>query len=122
VRLDDLGSRLSAQDGLLDLCDCLGYLNTARAGLGAVEGGAATPNALFVIQDVNANLSTLVSGVKDKAVSVHDCGRAKVLTIGPEHWAAGGAGCTQDALGGVVEASSVLRGLQALLLRLVGGN
>ena len=44
--------RLSAKDGLLNLSDCLGYFNAARAGLGAVEGGAAAPDAFFVVEDV----------------------------------------------------------------------
>ena len=40
------------QNRLLDLCDRARYLDAARAGFGAVEGGAATPHALFVVEDV----------------------------------------------------------------------
>ena len=43
-------------------------MNSTRAGLGAVEGGAAAPHTLFVVQDIDANLSSFVPGVKDEAV------------------------------------------------------
>jgi hypothetical protein len=93
----------TSQNGLLDFGDCLGHLNAARAGLGAVEGGTAAPHALFVVQNLEANLGSFVARVKDKAVRVDDCSWAKVLTVCPEHWARGGAGCAEDALGGVIE-------------------
>ena len=48
-------------------------------------------------------------------MGIDDCGRTEVLTVGPEHRAARGAGSTQDALGGVVVASPILWGLQPLL-------
>jgi hypothetical protein len=47
-----MGLNPTAQDRLLNLGDCLGYLNTSRASLGAVEGGAAAPDTFFVVQDV----------------------------------------------------------------------
>ena len=44
---------LAAEDqGALDLLDRLGDLDAARAGLGAVEGGAAAPHALVVVEDL----------------------------------------------------------------------
>ncbi|MFM6963020.1 MAG: hypothetical protein ACKOWJ_01950 [Micrococcales bacterium] len=52
-----------------------------------------------------------VAAVEDEAVGVDDCGRAEVLAIGPENWAAGGAGGTEDALGGVFEALAVFGAL-----------
>jgi len=103
---------------LLDLGDGLGHFDTAGTGFGAVEGGTTAPHALFVVQDVEADLSTLVTGVKDKSVSINDGGRAKVLPIRPEDWAAGGAGSTEDALSGVIEACTVFGGLQSLFFRL----
>jgi hypothetical protein len=45
-------SRLAAQDRLLHLGNSLGDLDATRASLGAVEGGAATPHTLFIVQDV----------------------------------------------------------------------
>jgi hypothetical protein len=103
---------------LLDLGDCFGDFNTPRARLGAVEGGAAAPHAFFVVQNVQANLGTLITGVKNEPVGVHDGCGAKVLAIGPEHGAAGGAGSTQDAFSGVVKACPVFGGLQAFFIRL----
>ena len=61
----------------------------------------------------------LVAGVEDEAVRVDDRRRAEVLAVVPEHRARGGARRAQDALGGVVEALAVLRGLVALAGRLV---
>src|SRR3954469_19710892 len=78
-----------------------------RAGLRAVEGGAAAPHPLLVIQDVEAHLTALVAAVEDEAMCVHDRGRAEVLPIRPEHRAARGACGAQDALGGVIEDGSL---------------
>ncbi len=47
-----VGLAATAKNSLLDLSDCLGNFNTSRASLGAVEGGAAAPDTLFVVQDV----------------------------------------------------------------------
>ena len=44
----------TSQHGLLDLGDRLGHLDAARARLGAVEGRAAPPHALLVVEDVEA--------------------------------------------------------------------
>ena len=45
----------------LDLLDRLGDLDAARAGVGAVEGRAAAPDALLVVEDLQALLAALVA-------------------------------------------------------------
>src|SRR6476659_5735558 len=114
-----LALELVRQQGALDLLDRLGDLDAAGAGLGAVEGRAAAPHALLVVEDLQALLGGLVAAVEDEPVRVDDGGRAEVLPVGPEHLAAGRAGRAQDALGGVVEPVLVGLALQALLGRLV---
>ncbi len=105
---------MAAQNGLFNLGDGLGDLNTAWAGLRAVKSCAAAPHTLFVVQDFETNVCCFVSGVEDEAVSVDDSGWAEILPIGPEHRAAGGAGRTENALGRVIKACALLRGLKAL--------
>jgi hypothetical protein len=56
---DSLG--FASKNRLFYLRDCLRHFDTSRASLGAVEGGAATPYALFVVQDVKANLGSFVA-------------------------------------------------------------
>jgi hypothetical protein len=51
----------TAKDRLLDLSDSLGNFNSSRAGFGAVEGGAATPDTFFIIQDIQSNFSSFIS-------------------------------------------------------------
>src|ERR671910_3761430 len=101
-------------DGPLHFLDGLGDLDAAGTGLGAVEGGPAAPDALLVVQHGQALGGSLVAGVEDEAVGVDDRRRAEVLVVGPEHRARGGAGGAQDALGGVVEALTVLLRLAPL--------
>ena len=101
----------SAKNRVLYLCDCTGYLDSTRAGFGAVEGGTAAPDTFLVVQDVQAKLGLVVAAVEDEAVSVHDSCWTKVLTVCPEHWARGGAGCAKNALGGVIEACAVFGAL-----------
>ena len=67
-------------------------------------------------------MCSLVPRIEDEAVGIHDSGGSKVLTIGPENRTAGRARGTQNALGGVIEASAFLWGLQAFLVRLGRGN
>src|SRR6188768_2427716 len=87
----------------LDLLDRLGDLDATRARLGAVEGRAAAPHALLLVEDLQALLGALVPRVEDEPVRVDDRGRAEVLPVTPEHRARRGARRAQDALGGVVE-------------------
>ena len=65
--------------------DCLRHLNTAGACVGAVEGGATTPHTLFVVENLETRGSILIARIEDEAMRVDDCGRPKVLTVGPEH-------------------------------------
>jgi hypothetical protein len=51
----------TAQDRLLHLGNSLGHLDATRARLGAVEGGAAAPHTFFIVQDIEANLGTLIA-------------------------------------------------------------
>src|SRR6186997_2055935 len=106
----------------LDLLDRLGHLDATRARLGAVEGGAAAPHALLVVEDLEALGATLVAAVEDEPVRVDDRSRAEVLPVGPEHRAGRGAGGAEDALGGVVEPLALLGTLQPLLGGLVPGR
>ena len=98
----------------LDLLDRLGDLDAARAGVGAVEGRAAAPHALAVVEDLEPLLGALVAAVEDEAVGRDDRLRAEVALVGPVDRARGRARCAHDALRRVVEPLAVLRGLQAL--------
>jgi hypothetical protein len=46
---------------LLYFSNSLGNFNTSRASLGAVEGGAATPDTFFIVQDIKSNFSRFIS-------------------------------------------------------------
>ena len=92
------------EERALDVLDGAGDLDVARAGVGAVEGGAAAPHAFLVVEDLQAHVAGVVTGVEDEPVGVHDRRRAEVLAVGPEHGAGRRARGAQDALGGVVEA------------------
>src|SRR5688572_12368581 len=104
------------QDRLLDLADRAGDADLAGAGLGAVEDGAAAPDALAPVQLVQPGGAGLVARVEDEAVRVHDRRRAHELVVRPERGAGGGAGRAEDALGGVVEALTLFDRLQPLAL------
>src|SRR5690349_9355064 len=80
-------SDLARQQGALDLLDRLGHLDAARARLAAVEGRAAAPHALLVVEDLQAQVRALVPAVEDEPVRVDDRGRPEVLPVGPEHGA-----------------------------------
>src|SRR5690606_23274215 len=107
------------QHGVLDLGDRLRDLDAARARLRAVEGRAAAPHALLVVEDVEPHLLALVAAVEEEAERVDDRGVAEGLPIRPEHRARRGARGAQDALRGVVEARALRDRLHALLLGLV---
>jgi hypothetical protein len=92
---------------LLHFRNSFGDLDTSGARFGAVESGATAPHTLFIVQDVQPDLSAFIPGIKNEAVGVDDSGRAKILTIGPEDGAARGAGSTEDALGGVIKAGTL---------------
>src|SRR3984957_4009100 len=91
----------------LDLLDRLGHLDAPRAGVGAVERGAAAPDAIDVVEDVEPLGRGLVTAVEDEAVRVDDGRRTEVAALAPEHRAAGSARRAQDALRGVVVAGAV---------------
>ena len=91
----------------LHFLDRLGDLDAARAGLGAVEGGAAAPHALLVVEDLQALVGALVAAVEDEPVRADDRLRAEVLPVAPVDRAGRRARGAQDALGGVVEAVPV---------------
>src|SRR5699024_5101604 len=71
----------------LDLGDGLRDLDATRAGLGAVEGRAATPHAFLVVEDLQSLIPGHIARVEDEAVSVHDRSRTEVLPVRPEHGA-----------------------------------
>src|SRR4051794_6004726 len=68
----------------LDLLDRLRDLDAAGAGLRAVEGRAAAPHALLLVEDLEALGGAVVPAVEDEPVGVDDRGRAEVLAVGPE--------------------------------------
>ena len=72
-----------------------GDFNLTWAGVGAVEGGAAAPDAELFPDHVQPLVGGLVAGVEDKAVGLDDGRRADVLAVGPEAGAGGGAGGAQ---------------------------
>ena len=65
----------------LDLLDRLGHLDAARAGLGAVERGAAAPHAVDLVEDVQPFGGGLVAAVEDEPVGVDDRGRTEVAAL-----------------------------------------
>src|SRR5699024_10163018 len=81
------GSESALQDRLLDLGDGLGDLDAARAGLGAVGGGAAAPHAFLVVEDLQTHVPALITRIEDETMRIDDRGRTEVLPIGPEHGA-----------------------------------
>src|SRR6056297_1321114 len=89
-------------------------LDAARARIGAVEGGAATPDTFLVVEHLETLLEARIATIEDEAVRRDHRGRPEVLPVGPVDRAGGGAGRTQDALGGVIEAGAILGGLQPL--------
>ena len=107
--------RTSAREhqGAFDLLDGLGDLDAARAGFGAVEGGAAAPDSVDLVEDLETFGGALVAAVEDEPVGVDDRRRPEVAALVPEHRATGRAAGTQDALGGVVVAGPVGRALDA---------
>src|SRR5690606_25827085 len=58
------------EDRLLHLGDGLGDLDAARAGLGAVEGGAAAPHAFLVVEDLEAHVSAFVTRIEDETMRI----------------------------------------------------
>ena len=98
----------------LDLLDRLRHLDPTRAGLRAVERGAAAPHAVDLVEDVEALGGGFVAAVEDEPVGVDDRGRPEVAALAPVDGAAGGAARAQDALGGVVVAGAVGRALDPL--------
>ena len=93
--------------------DGLGDLDAAGAGFGAVEGGAAAPDAVDFVEDVEAFGGGFVAGVEAEAVGVDDGGGAEVGAFAPVDGAAGGAAGAEDAFGGVVVAGPVGGALDA---------
>src|SRR5690606_19558731 len=89
-------SAATEHQGALDLLDRLGHLDAARAGIGAVEGGAAPPDTVNVVEDVQPLLGGLVPAVEDEPVRVDDRRRTEVGAVGPVHRARRGARRAQD--------------------------
>ena len=85
----------------------LGDFDLARAGVGAVENGAAAPDAEGVANHIQTFFGALIAAVKDEAVGLDDGRRADIFVVGPEAGAGGGAGGAQDAFGRIVETRPV---------------
>src|SRR5215203_2663311 len=71
-RLCPAGLGRAEQQGPLHFLDGLGDLDAPGAGVGAVEGGPAAPDALLVVQHGQALGGALVARVEDEAVGVDD--------------------------------------------------
>src|SRR6516164_977266 len=99
-------------DRALDLLDRLRDFDAARAGFGAVERRPAPPDAVDLVQDLEALGGGLVTAVEDEPVRVDDGGRTVVLALAPEH----------RTLGGVVVAGAVGRALDPLAGRRVAAG
>ena len=76
----DLDLLRAADRRRLDLGDRLGDLDAARARLGAVEGRAAAPHALLVVEDVEAHLRRRRRGES----KMKRC--ALTIAAGPKYW------------------------------------
>ena len=109
------GSDATEDQRLLHFSNCLGDFNATWASVGAVEGGAATPHAFLLIQDLQATLSCCIAAVEDEAVSGNDGCWAEVLIVSPVDRARSGAASAQDALGAIVELCAIFSRLKALL-------
>src|SRR5215467_13114152 len=105
-------------DGTFDLFDQVGYVDAARAGIGAVEYGTAAPHAFLLAQDGEAFGPGLVAAVEDEAVGIHDSSRANPVGIAPDRRTRTCAGGAEDALGAFVIAGTLFRTLQSLGARL----
>ena len=106
----------------LDLLDRLGHLDAARAGLGAVEGGAAAPHAVDLVEDVEPLRCGFIAAVEDEPVGIDDRGRTEVAALVPVDRAARRAARAQDALGGVVVAGAVGLALDAFPRRRIAAG
>src|SRR5690606_38950077 len=95
----------------LDLFDRLRHGDPARAGLRAVVGGAAPPQAVEAVEDLEPVAGGLVARVEDEPVRVDDRRRTDVAAVRPEHRARRCAGRAQDALRRLIEDLAVLRAL-----------
>src|SRR4051812_45326172 len=59
------GSDAAEDEGALDLLDRLRDLDPARAGVRAVEGGPAAPDALALVEDLQPILAGVITAVED---------------------------------------------------------
>src|SRR5699024_6734784 len=50
------------ENGVFNLRDSFGDLNATRAGLGAVEDCATAPHTLFVIEDLQTPVASVIAG------------------------------------------------------------
>ena len=75
----------------LDLLNRLGHLDASRAGIGAVERGAAAPDAVDLVEDVEPLGGAFVAAVEDEPVRVDDRRRAEVAALAPVDGATGRA-------------------------------
>src|SRR5579884_2328765 len=71
-------------DGAFDLFDQVGDVDAARAGIGAVEDGAAAPHAITLAENGETFGGSLVAAVEDEAVSIHNRGRADPVGVAPD--------------------------------------
>src|SRR5690606_29255425 len=100
---------VAGQQAALDLLNGARDLNPARARLGAVEDGAAAPDARLLVQHGQPVGCTLVAAVVDEAVGVDDRRGTDEFVVGPGDRAGTGAAGAEDALRRVVEALAILR-------------
>src|SRR5690349_1494934 len=111
---ESVAVRRIIQNSALHLLNCVGDVNSTRAGLGAVEDRAATPNAGAVAQNIQTFGAATVAAIEDEPVRVHDRRWANPFSIGPHRGTRSGACAAEDAFGRLIEALALLRRLQTL--------
>src|SRR5207253_11465972 len=95
----------------LDVFDGAGDLDVSGAGVGAVEDGAAAPDAVARVEHAQPLVGALIAAIEDEAVGVDDRRRADELLVGPERRTRRRARRAQDAFRSVVVPRTVLRTL-----------
>ena len=95
------------RDRLFDFGDGLGHLNVSRTGVGAVENGAALPDAEGIGQHFQPLIHAIIARVEHEPMRLDDGCRADIAVVGPEAGAGRGAGGAENALGRIVETFAI---------------
>lgn len=100
---------------LLDLSNSLTRVQPLWTSLGAVHDGVASVQGHRVLQHLLSHGGSLVSGVNQPSVRLHQHGWSQILLlVPPVRWTGGGATRTQNALVQPIQLLTVGNGLQVL--------